>query len=181
MRTCAVPGCKGRFSFNGSKVHKLPDSDPLRSSWIDAIPALGEASVKAPSVCCLHFASSDYGKNRKYLKPTAIPTRHLSLVSESKDPVQFNESDVIKKLLLDIPEVIECRGELCGQLFLTAKSLQTYNQRLITHIKTLEKRIEHFEEQSKKSTSLKFAEAANDTDFMLGPTQQRCLINKVPI
>ena len=77
MRTCAVPGCKGRFSSNGSKVHKLPDTEPLRSSWIDAIPALGESSVKAPSVCCLHFASSDYGKNRKYLKPTAIPSRFI--------------------------------------------------------------------------------------------------------
>merc|ERR1739848_774186 len=100
MRTCVVPGCKGRFSFNGSKVHKLPDIEPLRSAWIDAVPALGEATVKAPSVCCFHFASTDYGKNRKYLKPTAIPTRHLSLNSESKDIVQFNDSDVIKGLML---------------------------------------------------------------------------------
>ena len=122
---------------------------------------------------------SDYGKNRKYLKPTAIPTRHLNLNNESKDLVQFNDSDVIKKLLLDIPEVIECRGEACQQLFLTAKSLQTYNQRLISHIKSLEKRIDYLEEQTKKSTSTKFADAANDTDFMLGPTQTRCLLNKV--
>lgn len=121
---------------------------------------------------------SDYGKNRKYLKPTAIPTRHLNLNNESKDLVQFNDSDVIKKLLLDIPEVIECRGEACQQLFLTAKSLQTYNQRLISHIKSLEKRIDYLEEQTKKSTSTKFADAANDADFMLGPTQTRCLLNK---
>ena len=124
---------------------------------------------------------SDYGKNRKYLKPTAIPTRHLNLNNESKDLVQFNDSDVIKKLLLDIPEVIECRGEACQQLFLTAKSLQTYNQRLISHIKSLEKRIDYLEEQTKKSTSTKFADAANDADFMLGPTQTRCLLNKVMV
>ena len=93
--------------------------------------------------------------------------------------MQFNDSDVIKKLLLDIPEVIECRGEACQQLFLTAKSLQTYNQRLISHIKSLEKRIDYLEEQTKKSTSTKFADAANDADFMLGPTQTRCLLNKV--
>ena len=179
MRTCVVPGCKGRFSFNGSKVHKLPDNEPLRSSWIDAIPALGEATVKAPSVCCFHFASSDYGKNRKYLKPTAIPSRHLSLNSESKDIVQFNESDAIKNLLLEIPDVIECRKEDCQQLFLTAKTLQTYNQRLIAHIKSLNKRIDCLEEHAKKSTSSKFTEAANEPDFMLGPTQTRCLLNKV--
>ena len=129
----------------------------------------------SPHTCPL----SDYGKNRKYLKPTAIPTRHLNLNNESKDLVQFNDSDVIKKLLLDIPEVIECRGEACQQLFLTAKSLQTYNQRLISHIKSLEKRIDYLEEQTKKSTSTKFADAANDADFMLGPTQTRCLLNKV--
>lgn len=128
----------------------------------------------SPHTCPL----SDYGKNRKYLKPTAIPTRHLNLNNESKDLVQFNDSDVIKKLLLDIPEVIECRGEACQQLFLTAKSLQTYNQRLISHIKSLEKRIDYLEEQTKKSTSTKFADAANDADFMLGPTQTRCLLNK---
>ena len=95
--------------------------------------------------------------------------------------MQFNDSDVIKKLLLDIPEVIECRGEACQQLFLTAKSLQTYNQRLISHIKSLEKRIDYLEEQTKKSTSTKFADAANDADFMLGPTQTRCLLNKVMV
>lgn len=176
MRTCAVPGCKGRFSFNGSKVHKLPDVEPMRSEWIKAIPALGETSIKAPSVCCIHFVSSNYGKNRKYLKPTAVPSRHLHLDVE-KEPLTSENM----KPCLEIPEVNHCDKESCQDMFLTAKSLTTYNQRLIAHIKSLEKKIECLEDQSKRPNSIKesFKLAAVESGFMLGPTQIRCLLNKV--
>lgn len=176
MRTCAVPGCKGRFSFNGSKVHKLPDQEPLRSLWVKAVPALGETSIKAPSICCLHFLHSDYGKNRKYLKPTAIPSRHLNLKTEEN----FDAAEISKQSF-EIPEMIQCDKECCQETFLAAKSLSTNNQKLVAHIRALEKRIESLEEQTKKSTSIKdsLKVALADSDFMLGPTQIRCLLNKV--
>ena len=79
MRTCGVPGCKGVLSLPGSKVHKLPDHQPQRGQWIKAVPQLNESKVKTPSICALHFTPSDYGKNRKYLKPSAVPSRHLKL------------------------------------------------------------------------------------------------------
>ena len=181
MRTCAVPGCKGRFSFNGSKVHKLPETEPMKSAWIEAVPALGESSVKCPAVCCLHFSSSDYGRNRKYLKPTAIPSRHLSMFEGSlEDPVQVKNKHDSQDESHQCPDVMNCEKVTCQELFLAARNLQTHNQRLISHIKTLEKKICNLEDQVKKPSLTEGVKSMfSDIDFMLGPTQMRCILNKV--
>merc|ERR1712113_149776 len=107
----------------------------------------------------------------------AIPSRHLCLSHQPEDPLRFNESDVVK---FQIPDVIKCDKMNCQELFLTSKSLHTYNQRLIAHIKSLEKRLEHSEEQSKRSLSVKdgLKNAIDQDNFILGPTQLRCVLNK---
>ena len=179
MRTCLVPGCKGKFSFNGSKVHKLPDIEPVRSAWLEAVPILKSSSVKCPSVCCLHFLPSDYGKNKKYLKPTAVPSRHLYL-----DPLDSGSNtsllnDVIKNIL-DIPAVLNCDKENCHELFLSAKSLHTYNKRLMNRIKTLENKVAQLEDQvANSSVKEQLKNSLSESDFMLGPTQLKCIVNKV--
>ena len=172
MRTCAVPGCKGVLSLPGGKVHKLPDQEPQRGQWIKAVPQLSECKVKTPSICALHFTASDYGKNRKYLKPTAVPSRHLSLVKE----------DQVRD---DIPEIIQstqfgkCDSNDCQSIFIAAKNLATQNQCLTKHIKALEKKLQHVEAELKKSaTGSPLDDSKNEGLFMLGPTQLRCLKNR---
>lgn len=175
MRTCCVPGCKGRFSLAGAKVHKLPDTEPLKSQWIQAVPNLAETKVKTPSVCCLHFKAIDYGgKNKKYLKPDAVPNRHLNLKEDSslKKPSE-------KVQVFDVPTAASnCSRNECQDLFLTVKNLHTINQSLQNHIRSLEKKVECLENQMKTRASKKDCiKAVLENCPMLGPTQVRCLTN----
>lgn len=182
MRTCGVPGCKGVLSLPGSKVHKLPDHQPQRGQWIKAVPQLNESKVKTPSICALHFTPSDYGKNRKYLKPSAVPSRHLKLNLRPEGSYDANVEENIP-----VPDIIQntqfgkCESQDCQKIFIAAKSLSTQNQCLAKHIKALEKKVQHLEAELKKGSgsSGNYPCAAGDkNDFMLGPTQWRCITNR---
>jgi len=182
MRSCGVPGCKGVLSLPGSKVHKLPDQQPQRGQWIKAVPQLNESKLKTPSICALHFTPSDYGKNRKYLKPTAVPSRHLKLDLKGGSQIEENI----------IPDIIQntqfgkCESQDCQKIFIAAKSLSTQNQCLTKHIKGLEKKVQHLEAELKRggsssaSGNFPFADKNDSKDglFMLGPTQWRCITNR---
>ena len=179
MRTCAVPGCKGRYSQSGSRVHKLPDIDPMRSTWIKLIPSLSTASVKVPSVGCIHFNSSDYGgKNKKYLKPDAIPTRYLDL--KEMNPKLEDLDTHTPPAVIDIPYHSTCARKECSDIYLKAKILQTENRGLRKHIKNLEKKLKVKEtsESEKSPVSKKdcIKKVLEDCS-MLGPTQIKCLAN----
>ena len=162
MRNCSVPGCRGKFSFNGSKVHRLPTQEPYRSAWLEAVPALKDRSGKHLSVCCLHFTATDYGKNKTYLKPSAVPSRHLNLSQCSE-------------IKTDLPNVFNCDKTLCQEVVLSAKQLQQQNRQLSAQLRAMEKKIKDMENQLKSKNTI----APTSSSFMLGPTQLRCLTNKV--
>ena len=69
-----------------------------------------------------------------------------------------------------------CSKKDCQDVFAAAKSIASQNLCLSTQIKGLEKKIQYLEEELKKSPSASLNFLGDD--FMLGPTQIKCLTNK---
>ena len=161
-------------------MHKLPDLEPLRSKWLDAVPTLRDSNVKAPSVCVIHFKPSDYGgKNKKYLKPDAIPSQYLDLKTTRFD-VKEEEAQNSHAKITELPHQSICPRNECTDVYLKAKLLQNENKNLRNQIRMLEKKLksqnseDDFQSPAKRAACLKriLSESA-----MLGPTQIKCLVN----
>ena len=157
----------------------------FRSEWIEAIPALGKSKVKSPSVCCMHFKPSDYGKNKKYLKPDAVPSKHLDLNNDEdlEDLGKLcKKQNKTKKLNLDplldsIPNKSSCSRNDCADIYMKAKILQTENQTFRNQIRFLEKRLKRLEDKSCSITKKECIKRVLTDCSMLGPTQIKCLAN----
>ena len=95
----------------------------------------------------------------------AVPSLHL----------QLGENTAMSQSLLQGCKKGSCTKKDCQDIFAAAKSIASQNLCLSNQIKALERKVLHLEHELKKSSSLDFI---RDDDFMLGPTQIKCLANK---
>ncbi len=85
-KVCAVAQCRGPYKAVDS-FHKMPKDKDLQREWISACKRKDEMNLNRAEVCSRHFTDEDfdrdlrsellYGKKRRRLKPSAIPTLAL--------------------------------------------------------------------------------------------------------
>lgn len=96
---CAVAGCKNSLVKTKRNqetacisYHKFPKETLIRQQWIHSCNREGKWNPRTSSVCSAHFTNDSYKRSlqaellnipvKRRLKPTAVPTLHLTPLLE---------------------------------------------------------------------------------------------------
>ncbi len=166
-KTCAVAACKGPYAAEDN-FHAFPKDAKQRQAWVKACKRKDTINMAKAEVCGRHFKEEDfdrdlrsellYGKRRKKLNRSAVPTQNLYPSAAMEDNTTARQQRAQKReqqsaihSLLSAPAPRP--GQVDKEVQTDDDGVRAENTRLMEQVKALQQELEEVKQLKKQELS----------------------------